>query len=65
MARGGKLGLFFDGQRVHFVVLVVLLAAAWQLSGPAGFGAGEFLGLSTMSWAALAIGDAILHQVYV
>ena len=65
MAKGGKLGLFFEGQRMHFAVLVVLLALLRELFGQAGFGAGEFLGLSTMSWAALAIGDAILHQVYV
>ena len=65
MASDGKLGLFFEGQRMHFAVLVILLAAVWELSGLAGFGAGEFLGLSTMGWVALSVGDAVLHQVYV
>lgn len=65
MTGGAKLGLFFEGQRMHFAVLVVLLAAVWGLTGLPGFGAGEFLGLSTMTWAAIAVADAVLHQVYV
>lgn len=58
-------GGFFEGQRIHFVALVVLVAAVWELSALPGFADGEFLGLSTMAWAVLAIGDAVLHQVYV
>ena len=47
MTGGAKLRLFFEGQRMHFAVLVVVLAAVWGLTGLPGFGAGEFLGLST------------------
>ena len=43
----------------------MLLALTYAGTGLAGFDAGSFLGLSTMAWAALAVADAVIHQVYV
>jgi hypothetical protein len=57
--------LFYQGQVLHLVCLFVLLAAFLAASHAPGFDAGSFLGLSTTVWAALAIGNAIVHQVYV
>ncbi len=62
--RPGK-NLFFEGQVLHFAGLAVLLAAVFGASGLRGFQTGAFLGISTLTWAALAVGDAVLHQIYV
>ncbi|MBT4939321.1 MAG: hypothetical protein HON14_09335 [Rhodospirillaceae bacterium] len=60
-----KSKLVFEGQLFHLAALVVLLAAVYSLRNLAGFSEGEFLGLSTSLWIALAVADAIIHQVYV
>ena len=57
--------LFYQGQGLHLACLAVLLVACWLASRLPGFDAGSFLGLSTATWAFLAIADAIFHQVYV
>ena len=57
--------LFFQGQLLHLVCSIVLLVAVYAVSHLPGFDTGSFLGLTTNIWAALAITDAIVHQVYV
>lgn len=56
---------FFEGQRGHFLCLVVLLAALYAASALPGFETGEFLGLRSAGWAVLAVANAVAHQVYV
>jgi len=60
-----KIKLFFEGQWLHLIATAALLAVVWALRDTPGFEAGSFLGLSTLVWAALAVADAIVHQVYV
>lgn len=57
--------LLFEGQGLHLACLVVLLVAYGLATQLPGFDKGAFLGLSTANWAALAVADAIIHQVYV
>ncbi len=63
-ARSGR-GFFYRGQILHLVCLTALLVVLGFASHAPGFDAGSFLGLITTAWAALAVGDAIVHQVYV
>ena len=56
---------FFEGQVLHLVVLAMLLAAVWISAGQPPVTAGKFLGLSTGTWLALTVADAVAHQVYV
>ena len=56
---------FFEGQIFHLIALSALLTVLHLLSGVAGFEAGSFLGLSTLVWVALAVADAVVHQVFV
>ncbi len=58
-------GNFFEGQLLHLISLLILLAALFLCSNLPGFAQGSFLGLSTTAWAVLAAADAILHQVCV
>ena len=60
-----KTELIFEGQFFHLGALLVLLMSVFALSDLPGFSRGEFLGLSTLVWAVLAITDSILHQLYV
>ncbi|MGI9354411.1 MAG: methyltransferase [Rhizobiaceae bacterium] len=57
--------LFFEGQLLHLISLIALLVALYFASLLPGFKAGSFMGLSTSTWAAFAVGVAVLHQVYV
>jgi len=54
----------FEGQARHYVLLVILLAAAALLADQATL-AGEWAGQPTLFWLAVAIAVPILHQVYV
>jgi len=56
---------FFHGQALHLVGLALLVAAAAAASGLPGFSDGALLGLPTAAWFWLAVGEAVLHQVYV
>jgi hypothetical protein len=58
-------GHFYQGQLLHLVCLIVLLVVLYFTSYVPGFNAGSFLGLPTNTWVALAVGNAIIHQVYV
>ena len=55
----------FEGQLGHLAGLAALLLALWASMGILDFETGSFLGLSVNTWAALAVADAIIHQVYV
>lgn len=57
--------LLFEGQGLHLICLLALLVAYGLATQLPGFDSGSFLGLSTATWAALAVADAIIHQVYV
>jgi len=54
----------FRGQGVHALFLAILLPVAWGLAEPA-LGDGRWLGLSDTVWFVLAVGEAVLHQLYV
>ena len=56
---------FFEGQFLHLISLIALFIALYFASLISGFVAGVFVGLSTSAWFVLAIGTAVLHQVYV
>lgn len=56
---------FFKGQLNHLICLGALLIAIYFLTNVPNFYEGSFLGLSSAWWAGLAVGNAILHQVYV
>ncbi|MEP3280569.1 MAG: methyltransferase [Stappiaceae bacterium] len=58
-------GFFYQGQLLHLVCLVVLLGMLCIVAQIPGFYAGSFLGLPTVSWVVVAVGNAIAHQVYV
>ena len=53
----------WQGQLGHAIALAVLVGAVYALRG--AFDEGSFLGLSTATWAWLAVANAIAHQVYV
>jgi protein-S-isoprenylcysteine O-methyltransferase Ste14 len=54
-----------EGQAAHLAGLCVLLGGLFAASCIEGFSTGEFLGVSTYGWVAWAVGNAVLHQVYV
>ena len=56
---------YFEGQFLHVVALLVLLAGLYILRDLPGLLAGEFLDLSILAWAALAVVNAIVHQIFV
>ncbi len=61
----GRLSLIFERQWLHGAGLVVLLAGcAWAASSSA-LQRGQRWGLSSLDWYWIAIGTAVLHQVYV
>jgi protein-S-isoprenylcysteine O-methyltransferase Ste14 len=55
---------FFRRQGVHLLYLVALLPVAWALAAPA-LGDGVWLGLTDTSWFVLAVGVAVVHQVFI
>jgi protein-S-isoprenylcysteine O-methyltransferase Ste14 len=55
----------FAHQIEHLVCLCLLLAGLYGLSRSDGFLDGQLLGLGTGSWVALAVANAIAHQVFV
>lgn len=58
--------VLFEGQLAHLVWVVVLVGAVYGAAELLpGFKTGAFLGVSTTTWAVLAVGNAIAHQVYV
>lgn len=57
--------LFFEGQLLHLISLIILLFAINLAYEIPGFQTGHFLSISTPFWVFLAIADAIIHQVYV
>ena len=61
--RARPTAFFFRGQALHTLYLVALLAAAWGLAAPV-LGDGTWLGATDTLWFALAIGIAVLHQMY-
>jgi hypothetical protein len=61
----GKTRLIFEKLFIHLVLLgflLYLLSLAGQMEG---FREGEALGISTLTWFSLAVGNTITHQVYV
>jgi len=65
MAEDSRAHLLFEGQLGHLVATLVLLAALIAAADLPGFADGEWLGLSTVVWVWLTVGDAILHQLFV
>ncbi len=57
--------LFFEGQLLHLICLLGLLAGLYLASQLPGIHIGSFIGLSTSTWVILAVADAIAHQAYV
>jgi hypothetical protein len=62
---GSRFRLIFENQALHALLLAVLLAGAYLLTGINGFSTGSLWGISTTGWFWLAIAIAVLHQVYV
>jgi len=56
---------FFRGQALHLAGLALLLASVEAARSLPGFSEGELFGVSTAGWFRLAVGEAVLHQVYV
>ena len=54
----------FRGQAVHALFLTVLLPVAWGLAAPA-LGDGRWLGLADTTWFWIAVGEPVVHQLYV
>jgi Phospholipid methyltransferase len=54
-----------EGQLIHALALILLLALAIAASGMPGALEGQFLGISTGVWFFLMLADTIIHQVYV
>ena len=54
----------FRRQAMHALFLTILLPVAWALAAPT-LGDGSWLGLSDTAWFVLAIGEPVLHQLYV
>lgn len=57
--------LIFEKQTLHYILLTILLGGIFAVSLNEDFLAGRFLGASASVWFYLAVGSAILHQVYV
>jgi len=55
----------FKKQVLHLILLVVLLAGVFQAVKIRGVLAGEFLGLSTLTWILISVLIPIIHQIYV
>jgi hypothetical protein len=60
-----KLGLIFERQLWHYLLLPVLLAGLFLMSRSEGFLNGDFLNLSTETWFLLAVAVPVVHQFYV
>ena len=54
----------FRRQIVHALFLTILLPVAWALAAPT-LGDGSWVGLSDTGWFVVAIGEPVLHQLYV
>ena len=65
MNQSVNIRLFFEGQLLHIVALVVLLFFVRSSFDIPGFEKGHFLGVSTSIWVVISISDAVIHQVYV
>jgi hypothetical protein len=59
-----SVGYFFKGQKLHFVIVILLTAVAWEFAAPA-LGDGQFLGLADRTWFWWGVGLSIIHQVLV
>lgn len=55
----------FHGQVAHGLALLALLAALGAARRLPGFSEGAWLGVSTPAWVALAVLNAVAHQVWV
>ncbi len=53
----------FEKQFQHLIVLAILVAGMYFISGLPGFQTGQFLGLSTTTWFWISISVPIIHQV--
>ncbi len=60
-----KARLIFEKQFLHLLGLGILLYFLSLVGGVEGFWEGDALGISTLTWFSLAVGNAIVHQVYV
>jgi hypothetical protein len=60
-----KLGLVFERQIWHYLLLPVLLIALVIISSTEGFLTGDFLGVGTKTWFLLAVAVPVVHQFYV
>ncbi len=60
-----KLKLVFEKQLAHFFCLAILLFMLFQISRIPGFQEGEVMGISTGIWLYIALGNTVVHQIYV
>ncbi|MFA6101420.1 MAG: methyltransferase [Victivallaceae bacterium] len=58
-------GLIFEKQWLHALLLAVLLAGLFSVSGTDCIRAGSFWGLSSTAWFWLAAATAAAHQIFV
>jgi len=57
--------LVFEGQGLHAIALILLLAGCFLLSRLPVFDTGALWGIATRGWFWIAVGIAVTHQVYV
>lgn len=61
----GELGLLFEGQLVHALCLIVLLALVVWATAIGDALSGSLFSVSTTGWLILFLADTIAHQIYV
>ena len=57
--------LFFEGQALHFVLLILLLGLLWLAALAEPVSQGSLWGVTTPVWLWVAVWSAVAHQVYV
>jgi hypothetical protein len=58
-------GLIFEKQWLHVLLLAILIAAMFVVSGTDSIRAGSFAGLSSALWLGIAVATAEAHQIFV
>ena len=57
--------VIFEKQPLHYLFLIILLSLTYLISRTGDFFAGQYYGISTITWFYLSIAFPIIHQVYV
>lgn len=61
----GSLSRLFEGQLIHLVALSALVVATAMVARRPEMTQGELWGLTAGTWLWIAVGSAVVHQVYV